>query len=279
MAFPAPHIVEPKAQHTHTHTIILLHGRSSNGIELAEDLFDSESSEGKTLTAHFPGCRWVFPTSRDRWSSVFKEDLTAWFDIYSLSSPCEQQELQVDGLRESMLYVLDILRREIDLLDGRADRIVLGGISQGMATGLWALLCSPGRVKGRIAGFIGMCGWLPFANEIDSLRLSGDVPTSIMPDLLLDTIACKAQRPQASAADTETMVSTPVLLLHGTDDVWVDVDLGRQARGILTELGMHVDWAEYSGAENDGHWIKEPEGYDMIVKFLRAAWSGIGENF
>jgi hypothetical protein len=26
---------------------------------------------------------------------------------------------------------------------------------------------------------------------------------------------------------------------------------------------------EYTGAENDGHWIKEPEGFNAIVSFLK----------
>ncbi|KAK2769435.1 hypothetical protein FQN53_006200 [Emmonsiellopsis sp. PD_33] len=268
MGFPAPHIINATAHHTHT--IILLHGRSSDGDELAEELMDSMSSEGKSLATHFPGCRWVFPTSQDWWSSVFREDLTAWFDIYSLSSPCEKQEVQVDGLQESTLYILDVLRGEIDLLGGRSERVVLGGISQGMATALWALLCSPGRVnKGKIGGFIGMCGWLPFTNKIESLQSPGDTS-----NLLLDIIGCK--EPQASKAETETMVSTPVLLLHGTDDAWIDVELGRHACRCLTKIGMHVDWVEYSGAENEGHWVKEPEGFDTIVRFLNATWPGIG---
>ncbi|KAF3481154.1 choline kinase [Arthroderma uncinatum] len=235
-----------------------------NGAEFAEELFDSKSSENKTLAAHFPGSRWVFPTSRDRWSSVFKEDLAAWFDIYSLSNISEQQDLQVEGLRESTLYILEILSREIDLLEGRSERLALGGMSQGMATALWALLCSPGQVKMRIGAFVGMCGWLPFANEIQNI----EYPNETLPKFLLDTIRCEEQH-QASTAETETMLSTPVLLLHGVDDVWVDVELGRQAHRSLAKLGMKVEWNEHSGADNDGHWVKEPEGFDAIVDFLK----------
>lgn len=45
--------------------------------------------------------------------------------------------------------------------------------------------------------------------------------------------------------------------------------LGRQALRILQEVMMApVEWSEFSGAEGDGHWIKEPEGFDMIVRFL-----------
>ncbi|EEQ27203.1 hypothetical protein McanMca71_006970 [Microsporum canis] len=266
MAFPTPHIIEPEGDHTRT--IILLHGRSSNGAEFAEELFSSRTSEKKTLAAHLPGCRWVFPTSRDRWSKVFEEDLTAWFDIYSLSNISEQQDLQIDGLRESTLYILGVLEREVALLGGRSDRLVLGGMSQGMAAALWTLLCSPGRLQGRIGGFIGMSGWLPFANEIQGLQS----PREMIPKFLFDTVRCEEQV-QASTEESGTMLSTPVLLLHGTDDAWVDVELGRQAHASLVKLGMKVDWKEYTGADNDGHWVKEPEGLDDIVQFLEAAWA------
>ncbi|EFE44698.1 hypothetical protein TRV_00489 [Trichophyton verrucosum HKI 0517] len=266
MAFPDLHIVEPKG--AHMHTIILLHGRSSDGPEFAEELLDSKTSEKKTLTARFPNCRWVFPTSRDRWSSVFQEDLTAWFDIYSLSNTSEKQDLQIDGLRETILYILGVMSQEIDLLGGRPEKVVLGGISLGMAAALWVLLCSPGRFKGRIGGFIGMCGWLPFANEIQDLQH----PREMIPKFLLDTVRCEEQV-QTSTIDTETMLSTPVFLLHGSDDTWVDVELGRAAHRGLLKLGMKPEWKEYVGAENNGHWIKQPGGFDAIVQFLEAVWA------
>ncbi|EGD93424.1 hypothetical protein TESG_00970 [Trichophyton tonsurans CBS 112818] len=231
MAFPDLHIAEPKG--AHMHTIILLHGCSSYGPEFAKELLDSKTSEKKTLTAQFPNCRWVFPTSRDRWSFVFQEDLTAWFDIYSLSNTSEKQDLQIDGLRESMLYILGVMGQEIDHLEGRAEKVVLGGISLGMEAALWALLCSPGRFKGRIGGFVGMCGWLPFANEIQDLQH----PKEMIPKFLLDTVRCEEQV-QASTIETETMLSTPVFLLHGSDDTWVDIELSRGAHRSLLNLGM-----------------------------------------
>jgi predicted esterase len=121
-----------------------------------------------------------------------------------------------------------------------------------------------------------MCGWLPFANKIEDLQLPEDAAGRkldlMIPKLLLDIIGCKEI--QANTSAIETMLSTPVLLLHGTDDAWIDVGLGRQAYRTLTNAGMHVDWKEYSGAENEGHWIREPEGFDAIVTFLEATFLG-----
>src|SRR5690606_12739265 len=74
----------------------------------------------------------------------------------------------------------EVLRGEIELLGGRGEKVVLAGMSQGMAAGLWALLFSPGRLgsseigegwKGRgIGAFVGMCGWFPFADRVEELR-------------------------------------------------------------------------------------------------------------
>lgn len=67
----------------------------------------------------------------------------------------------------------------------------------------------------------------------------------------------------------EPVPATPVFLSHGTDDGWVDFGLGRQAHGLLTQMGIQAEWREYRGAEGDGHWIKEPEGFEDIVRFLK----------
>lgn len=64
--------------------------------------------------------------------------------------------------------------------------------------------------------------------------------------------------------------SNPVFLSHGTDDAFVSVDLGREATRVLQRVGIAVEWHEFTGAENDGHWVKEPEGFDQIVCFLES---------
>jgi predicted esterase len=60
-----------------------------------------------------------------------------------------------------------------------------------------------------------------------------------------------------------------VFLGHGTDDAFVDVELGRQARGVLSRAGCIVEWKEYAGAEQEGHWLKAPEEMDDIAHFLQ----------
>lgn len=176
---------------------------------------------------------------------------------------------------ESTIYIQDLVKREIELLGGDSRRLVLGGMSQGMATALSA--SGIGAKETNMGGFVGFCGWMPFAAEIeDGMRRTdqemaatdairrGEYHTiqSISPETA-------AQVGDAHRRDLGIVPSTPVLLIHGTDDTWVNVELGRQACRVLRRMGLDVDWNEYAGAENDGHWIKGPEGFDKILEFLK----------
>lgn len=267
MSFPTPHIRSSRS--VHTHTAILLHGRGSNGPEFAEEFLSCKTSQGKTLPDSLPNWRWVLPTSRLRWNAVFEEEMCAWFDAASLDDIQMRQDLQVAGLRESVSHILNILEEEIKLLDGRADRVYLGGISQGMATSLWTLLCAPGRIHAPLGGLIGFCGWLPFAHQAEQvLKQSGSLQRKrLVSDLFRRTIAEPEDLPQRDADDL-SVLNTPVFLSHGVDDPWVSVNLGRQAAKVLQGMEIQTEWNEFTGAEGDGHWVKEPEGFDQILRFI-----------
>lgn len=83
-SFPDLHIIEPTS--IHTHTAILLHGRGSDGPEFAEELLEESKLPGQpTLAQTFPAWRFVFPSSRQLWSTLFEEDMPAWFEAHSLT--------------------------------------------------------------------------------------------------------------------------------------------------------------------------------------------------
>lgn len=265
MEFPAVHVQFP--QISHTHTAILLHGRGSNGPEFAEELFSCMTSQNQNLASSLPHWRWVFPTSRDRWSTTFEEEMCAWFDAYSLDDIQARQDLQIDGLRESVLHILDILEREIRLLDGNTSHVYLGGISQGMATALWTLLCATARIKEPLGGVLVFCGWLPFAQQVEDMVQKTDTPSG-PGESQLQRVASGIFHDTIAGHGTSRVDETPVFLSHGTDDAWVSVELGRQAFRVLQQILVHVEWNEFTGAEGDGHWLKEPEGFDQVLRFL-----------
>lgn len=278
--FPLPdsHIHQP--QGTHTHTIVLLHSRGSNGPEFAQDLFSSTTSNGQNLASRLPNYRWVFSTSRDRWNTMFKEEMPSWFDFYSMANIQEERQLQRDGLYESIEHILDILEKEIQLLNGQTSRLYLGGMSQGMAAALWVFLAgmTTGRVQGQLGGLLGFCGWLPLAHQLEN-RLNEPTVASLGPGapelehLIRQFILDEIENDEIFRTEKEfgtSLLSTPVFLSHSADDAWVSVDLGWQAYRVCRKIMSGVEWNQYYEAENGGHWIKQPEGFDRIVRFLES---------
>lgn len=282
-AFPAGtdqfgplHVVQPQTEHSQT--IVLLHGRGSTGEEFADELFTSNLSSDSSIRDEFPGCRWVFPSSKELWSSTFQEDMPAWFEAPSLTDTTAGQDLQVPGIRDSVAYVCGILDDEISLVGGRAERVVLGGISQGGAIAMWTLLCHNQAREQGLCAFVGTSTWLPFAADIEDAlakrhtmssslartsagNLGGFVEEMVRP--LRDNLG-HAGRPCP-------FVQTPVYMGHGSDDAYVDMELGKEAAGVLSSIGFNVEWKSYSGAEQEGHWLKVSEQMDDIRAFLAGA--------
>lgn len=164
-SYPPPMIVT--SPDTTTHTIICLHGLGSNGEAFANKLLESAS-----LSKRLPTVKFVFPTASKRRSTIFKRKLVnQWYDSYSFEDPNRRLDLQIRGLSESARFVRGLIMQEAELLgeDGY-DRIILWGLSQGCAMGIFSVLggfldymdCGVQR----IGAFIGMSGWLPFELEL-----------------------------------------------------------------------------------------------------------------
>jgi lysophospholipase II len=216
----------------HKYTIIFLHGRDSNAHEFKIDFLESETSDDRTLPAVFPDAKWIFPTSRIRHSERFNNKMSQWFDIWSIQTPNERSELQEEGIKDSLDFILELIRSEMILI--RAERIILAGISQGCAVAILALLKSGIQ----LAGFIGLSSWLTVSNLNEYI-----------------TDACSIQ--------------TPVFLSHSTGDMVVPIGSGENLRQGLEDIGMKVEWHMYI---DDNHWINEPKGVDDIVLFLKTCF-------
>ncbi|KAL0637932.1 hypothetical protein Q9L58_003010 [Maublancomyces gigas] len=261
MSFPEPHIHD--ATTAHAYTIILLHGRGSNGPEFAKEFFEARTSSGLNLAEHFPSWRWVFPSAKARLSTIFGEKMTEWFDTYSLSDINAESHLQVEGLGEAVRFILDLIEEEAKCV-GAAEKVVLGGVSQGEATALQAFLCG----QRRLGAFVGASGWFPFAGQVEAILRESEGSEKQVAAFLRNNLGL-GDWIATSSAGLGLVLETPVFLGHGADDVWVDLKLGKQARDILKSMGIDVTWRKYIGAEEDGHWLKETEEFDDIVKFLK----------
>lgn len=317
MDYPDPLVVPPRTL-PHKQTFILLHGRGSSGAKFGPPLLDSPilaSSEPASsaavaadatlsLRSAFPHARFVFPTAARRRATVYRRAYThQWFDNWKLDPPAtDREELQVPGLCETTAYLHGLLRAESAAVSGGAANVVFGGLSQGCAASLTAMLLWDGEPLGAV---VGMCGWLPFAAglmqqvslvanppsttgddsaEGHSADFDGDAfdpferedgddgkgeDQAAMTSAPARAVAWLKEEIQTPTADTNCAGSalgrTPVFLGHGKVDDRVSVTLGREAVDCLERLGFEVSWREYQSL---GHWYSGHMLRDLVW-FLR----------
>ncbi|KAF2651976.1 alpha/beta-hydrolase [Lophiostoma macrostomum CBS 122681] len=286
MLYPASYIVEPQPGHSHSHTIILLHGRSSTAEVYASDLFALKTTDlAKNLPSHFPNFRWVFPDAGERWCIAYKEERSAWCHTYSLQDMSLRQDLQVQGLRNGVYRIEDIVHEEVERLGGQSQRVFLAGFSMGSAVALWSIFTGAAFTSGKLGAFLGLSAWMPFTREA-MVALEQRIPTAThaahlksLSVTFLDILGID------SFTSCETIQKSILEMLaylgHGTDDIPVSVSYCRDLTGILRSLKVQLETREYIGAEREGHWVKEPEQLDDVVTFLRTlmndtSWGGLG---
>lgn len=278
-AFPETHARQPINSLSHTHTLVLLHGRGSNGPEVADEFLATRlPPTNQTIAELLPTWRFVFPSSQGRWSSTFQEEEDAWFDIASLTDVEAKKETQINGLRESVRHVVDLLHEEIEGVNGDASKVFLGGISMGMATALWSLFyyyhCADTKAregqKIALGGFVGFSGWLPFWTNIDTLANQEDAYSAIS-HFIVTTLEHDPSGPADGISAVDQLHHLPMFLGHGRDDAYVDISLGRKVGEVFGgKLGMAVTRGEYEGADSEGHWLKEPEEFQDLMAFLKS---------
>ncbi|KAJ6444039.1 sulfate adenylyltransferase [Purpureocillium lavendulum] len=278
-AFGNIYIVPPAGQHTNT--IIFLHGRGSTGREFFEDLGCSVMSNLRTLPSALTGrgYRLVFPTSRLLYSSVFHEWTPGWLETFFYAgNESDRHEAVARGISDGTQFLHSLMLDEVGRLGGNARKVFLVGISEGGSIGMWTLFTLPPALQG-LGGFIGLNTSLPFAPSIlrilrgeshgaregapmkaEHRRQDAFVTEKL--GTLLSQVRRERQEPLPRA------VQTPVLLTHGADGKLVDAELGREAWDTLNAMGFRAAWVEYTGAAEEGHWIKEPEGLDDIFEFI-----------
>lgn len=184
-------------------SVIVLHGLGADGTDFLP--FADEID----LKAIGP-VRWLLPRAPVRPVTVNNGyRMRAWYDIYEFGAQATNPREDDAGLRESFAAVHTLIDREV-ARGVPASRIVLAGFSQGCAITLGAGL----RYRERLAGLVGMSGYLPLAS------------------------ATAAERSDANAL-------TPIFLAHGRRDPVVGLDRGTASRDALAALGYAVEWHDY----------------------------------
>jgi len=204
-----------------------------------------------------------------------------WFDGWHLTEPTKREELQIEGLQETIPFIHELIRAEAAIVGGTGN-VVLGGLSQGCAAGLLSVMLWEG---GPLGAFVGMCGWLPYRHHMQDLmaasddvedgfdifespseatqsgELHDDLAAGMM--LLRDELELPAVLPISAAL--AAVRQTPVFLGHGQEDDKVPIHLGREASTYCGSVGIDVAFKEYEGL---GHWYSASMLSEM-VKFLK----------
>lgn len=198
-----------------------------------------------------------------------------------------REELQIEGLRETTLYLHELLRSEIALVPGGAKNVVLGGLSQGCAASLVALLLWEGEELGAV---IGMCGRLPFDESLIA-EIEDEGGNDENDELGFDPFATDAGHTQDLVQKTEDSPARgaigwlreqldlpavkmssgifpvqriPIFLGHGAQDEKVSIELGWRAVQCLDKVGAEICWKEYHDL---AHWYS-PDMLKDMVHFL-----------
>jgi phospholipase/carboxylesterase len=203
-------------------SIVVLHGLGADGndfVPIAQEL--DLDSVGPV--------RFVFPSAPVRPVTVNGgREMRAWYDIYP-PNPGRKWVEDEAGLRQSQALVQALLDREV-ARGVPPERTVLMGFSQGCAMALLAGLRAPQR----LAGVVGLSGYLPLAERTASER----------------SVANQA---------------VPVFLAHGEQDGVVAIERGHASRDALLALNQPVEWRAYPM----GHSVCAPEIADLNRWLLR----------
>lgn len=179
-------------------SIILMHGLGADGNDFAPFVREIDLSRVGPV-------RWVFPNAPQIPVTINGGYvMPAWYDI-SMDRTVEDEA----GLRRSQSAIDALIAREKSR-GVPAHRIVLAGFSQGCAMALMTGL----RYSERLAGIVGMSGYLPLASRL------------------------AAERSSANAG-------TPIFLAHGRQDEVVVPARAMASRDALAQLGYSVAWHEY----------------------------------
>ena len=184
-----------------TASVILMHGLGADGNDFVSIVNELE-------LAAVGGVRFVFPNAPVMPVSLNGGyPMPAWYDIFP--GPDMARREDEAGLRRSQASIEELIEKE-KARGISAGRIVVAGFSQGCAMALMTGL----RHAERLAGIVGLSGYLPLA------------ATTV------------AERSEANRA-------TPIFLAHGQRDGVIVLPRAIASRDALVALGYAVEWHQY----------------------------------
>jgi len=193
-------LIFPKTNKSVEHAIIWLHGLGASSSDFPPIVPELG------LSPHRP-IRFIFPQAPNRPITVNGGMvMPGWYDIKGVEIADKQDAV---GMAESKATLDQFIQQQMDL-GIKSKNIIIAGFSQGGAvtyhTGL--------RSAHKLAGMLTMSTYLPFAEDVASMR-------------------------------SKANLDTPIFASHGTIDPVVPIAMGQQSASALTALGYQVKWQSY----------------------------------
>lgn len=165
------------------------------------------------------------------------------------------------------------MRREVDLLGGRGENVVVGGFSQGAAMSAFLLLSGELEnvgLRNGIGGWVCLSGWLPFRmqiQEVASRNGGGKQVVEFVRELVgIEELDFERRDDKGNGI----FLKEKIFIANGRKDEKVLLRWGEDARDVLKAVGCSVEMESY----NVGHWWCE----EMLQGLLSWIVRGWGEE-
>eukprot|EP01135_Chromosphaera_perkinsii_P007237 Nk52_evm45s745 gene=Nk52_evmTU45s745 len=205
-------VINPSAKHTAT--VIFMHGLGDSG--------NGWSPVMNMLKA--PHVKYICPNAPDQPVTLnMGMKMPSWYDIYSLDD--KEANEDEEGIEKSANSIKALIEQEIE--SGiPANRIVVGGFSQGGAIALWTGLT---YTKASLAGVMALSCYLPLRKKLPGVM-------------------------------TDANKKVPLLQCHGDSDMVVRYKWGEMSHDVLKAFNPNAKFKTYPGL---GHGADPQEIADM----------------
>lgn len=205
-----------------TAAVIWMHGLGADANDFVPIVKELDLSNCPAIRFVFPNAPQIPVTLNGGYI------MRAWYDIAAAGTDINKREDEA-GLRLSQQQIDALIARE-NARGIPTDKIILAGFSQGCAMSLQTGLRHPQK----LAGIMGLSGYVPLADKVAAER---------------------------HAANQDT----PIFLVHGTSDPVIPIQRAQQSRDLLLSLGYTIEWHDYwmqhsvSPQEiiDIGHWLRK----------------------
>lgn len=185
-----------------TAAVIWMHGLGADANDFVPIVKELDLSDCPTIRFVFPNAPQIPVTLNGGYI------MRAWYDIAAAGTDINKREDET-GLRQSQQQINALIARE-NARGIPTDKIILAGFSQGCAMSLQTGLRHPQK----LAGIMGLSGYVPLADKVATER---------------------------HAANQDT----PIFLVHGTSDPVIPIQRAQQSRDLLLSLGYSIEWHDY----------------------------------